>query len=97
MFCPKDWIMIQQESSEEVTAGGIIIPEKYRGKNAPARGLVVEAGSSCAHVRKDDLVMFSKEHAFTDTIPTEHGMFIQHVFCKEDDIILVINRDSPAK
>jgi co-chaperonin GroES (HSP10) len=83
--------MIKQDSIEEVTAGGIIIPDKARAKMAPARGEVIIQGSDNKFVKAGDKVMFSKDGTcFTDKIGND-----EYVWVQEEDICYVDNRNNP--
>ena len=94
MQCPYKWNMVKQEVLEEKTSGGIILPEKARTKNAPARGEVICAGVENKYVKVGDKILFSKENAFTDAIPNpdfpdDITKAETYVFVKEEDICLV--------
>lgn len=93
MFCPYNWVMVKQEKLEELSEGGIIIPDKVRDKNAPLRGNVVCAGVECKYVKVDDQVMFDKKGSFTDKIPRQEGGDDEYAFMKETDVLAVLNRD----
>lgn len=93
-FCPNKWNMIQQDSVEEITKGGIIITEKTRKKMAPARGKVIAAGKDNKFVHEGDHVIFSKDgNCFTDIVTDEEGKETEYVFVAEEDIVFVGNRE----
>jgi co-chaperonin GroES (HSP10) len=87
MNAPFDRLIIEQQASEEITAGGIIIPDKVKDKHKPRRGKVVEAGPDCRHVSKGDMVMFDTQEACFDGFPGEDGNIVEYVFCHEKDIL----------
>lgn len=93
MFCPKDKVIIKRESAEKKTPGGIIVPDKVQAKHPPRRGEVVSAGPECKYVRKGDQVVFSEKDSAFDGIPDENGVMQEYVFCREEDILAVTNRD----
>ena len=96
MFCTYKWVMVKQERLEEVTPGGIVLPNKVRDKHAPARGVVVEAGVGCQYVRKGDRILFDKDGAFTDSIQDVDGKEITHVFVQEEKVCIVTDRNYEA-
>jgi len=85
MICPFNQVVVVQDSGEEVTPGGIIIPDK--SKNKPMRGKVYLAGPECKCVEAGDQVMFNKLGIFTDKIGDD-----EYVFMKEEAVLLVLNR-----
>jgi len=101
MFCPGTWIMVRQETAQEKTAGGIIIPDKSKAGVAPFRGVVECAGIACQFVRTGDMVRFdrtggkSKVAVFTDTIDDETSPTgkITLAFMDEEAVMAVENRD----
>jgi co-chaperonin GroES (HSP10) len=87
--------MVKSVVVENVTKGGIIIPDKALAKMKPARGEVITAGKDNKFVKVGDMVLFSKENCFTDTIEDEDGKTVEYVFVKEEDICIVSNREHP--
>lgn len=87
--------MVKQVSAETVTAGGIVIPDKFAAKHRQARGKVEIAGKDNKYVQEGDEVLFSKENCFTETVEDEYGKKVEYVLVKEEDIFLVTNRDCP--
>ena len=96
MFCPFNRLIIKQADAESKTPGGIIIPEKAKGKIAPRRGEVIEAGPECKYVKKGDEVVFDRTTVAYDGIPDADGQIVEYVFAKEEDILAVGNRDLPS-
>ena len=87
-----DRVLIKRLEEEEVTAGGIIIPDSAKEK--PMRGLVVAAGPGKKDdkgdtikmgVKKGDTVLFSK---YAGTEIKIDGT--EHLVMREDDILAVI-------
>ena len=95
MFCPYKWNMVKQVSAETVTAGGIVIPDKFAAKNRPARGSVEVAGKDNKFVKTGDEVLFSKENCFTEVVTDENGNKAEYVLVNEEDIFLVSSREHP--
>jgi co-chaperonin GroES (HSP10) len=96
MFCPFNRLIIKQADAESKTPGGIIIPEKAKGKIAPRRGEVIEAGPECKYVQKGDEVVFDRATVCYDGIPDADGQIVEYVFAKEEDILAVGNRELPT-
>ena len=87
-----DRVMVKRLESEEVTAGGIIIPDTAKEK--PMKGEIVAAGPGKADdsgkrvpmaVKEGDLVLFNK---YAGTEIKIDG--IEHLVMREDDILAVI-------
>jgi chaperonin GroES len=85
MKCPFNKIIVRQVEAEEITSGGIIIPEKSREKNKPFRGEVVCAGEECKYVKVGDTVMFDSTKSFTDSIAGE-----KYVFMTEEAVLVIL-------
>lgn len=51
-------ILIERAKEDEVTKGGIFIPEV--GKERPAEGIVLEIGKDVEEVKKGDSIYFGK-------------------------------------
>ena len=87
-----DRILVQRLEQEEMTAGGIIIPDSAKEK--PAEGKIVAVGKGklneqgkriALEVKKDDLVLFSK---YGGTDVKVEGQ--DYLIMREDDILGVI-------
>ena len=87
-----DRILVQRLEQEEMTAGGIIIPDSAKEK--PAEGKIVAVGKGklneqgkrvALEVKKGDLVLFSK-YGGTDVKVDGEDFLIM----REDDILGVI-------
>lgn len=85
-------IVVQREESEEVTAGGIVLPDAAREK--PARGTVVATGSgkllddgsrSKSQLSNGDVVLFSSYAG--ETVEIDGTEFL---LMREDDVLAVI-------
>ena len=86
-------VLIEPEAKEEVTKGGIIIPETA-GQKAPTKGRVLEiAEDSDLRLRlsSGDLVLFSKYAGVEITIPAGLGGKDRHLqVIKDEDILAII-------
>ena len=85
-------IVIQREESEEMTAGGIVLPDSAKEK--PARGTVVAIGSGKllddgsraeSQLKAGDLVLFSSYAGETVEIDD-----VEYLLMREDDVLAVI-------
>ena len=88
-----DRVVIQRDSSDDITAGGIVLPDSAQDK--PARGTIVSVGDgrllkdgqrSEFQVKKGDRVLFSSYAGETFTIDDEELLLM-----REDDILAVID------
>ncbi len=87
-----DRVLIKRLEGEEVTKGGIIIPDSAKEK--PIKGLVVAAGPGktsddgktiTMNVKAGDTVLFSKYAGTEIKIDGE-----DHLVMREDDILAII-------
>lgn len=87
-----DRLLVKRIESEEMTAGGIIIPDTAKEK--PSQGVVVAAGEGkfsdkgeriALDVKKGDKVLFGK---YAGTEVKLGG--IEHLIMREDDIQAII-------
>ena len=87
-----DRVVVQRDTSEETTAGGIVLPDSAKDK--PARGRVVSVGDGrmldngkrCAvQVKPGDRVIFSSYAGETFKVSDEELLLM-----REDDILAVI-------
>ena len=87
-----DRVVIQRDESEEVTSGGIVLPDSAKDK--PARGKVVSIGDgkllndgtrSSFQIKPGDRVLFSSYAGETFTIGDEELLLM-----REEDILCVI-------
>jgi len=51
-------VLVQQEKAEDVTKGGIVIPDQ--AKQAPGRGVVLAIGKAVDEVEVGDVVLYNK-------------------------------------
>ncbi len=88
-----DRVVIERDESEEVTSGGIVLPDS--AQDAPARGRVLAVGDgkltrdgsrSPLQVEADDRVIFSSYAG--DKFETDGGGEL--LLMREDDILAVI-------
>ena len=87
-----DRVVVERDSSEEKTAGGIVLPDS--AKNKPARGRIVSVGDgrllehgkrSEFQVKVGDRVIFSSYAGDEFKIDDE-----EYLLMREDDILAVI-------
>ena len=87
-----DRIVVERESSEDVTSGGIVLPDSAKDK--PSRGVVVSVGNgrllkdgtrSQMQLKKGDRILFSSY------APEELNMDGQEfLLMREEDVLAVI-------
>ncbi|MBN2022297.1 MAG: co-chaperone GroES [Pirellulales bacterium] len=87
-----DRVVVQREESEEVTAGGIVLPDSAKDK--PSRGKVISVGNGkllddgargAMQVKVGDRVVFSSYAGETFRLRDE-----EYLLMHEDDILAVI-------
>jgi len=87
-----DRVVVERDESEEVTSGGIVLPDSAKDK--PTRGKVVSVGNgrllddgsrSTLQVKKGDRVLFSSYAGETFKLGGE-----ELILMREDDILAVI-------
>ena len=88
-----DRVVVKRDDSEDVTAGGIVLPETAKDK--PARGKIVSIGDGkllddgsrgTFQVKVGDRVIFSSYAGDTFTIDDEEMLLM-----REDDILAIID------
>jgi chaperonin GroES len=80
-----DNVMVYQHEKEEVTKGGLILPETDSAKAQPIAD-VISAGPDCKEVKTGDVVIFGT-YAGTEIIVDE----MKYLILKEDDILAVVS------
>ena len=94
MFKPlHNYVLLERIEEENVTAGGIIIPDNAREK--PVRGRVIATGPGAyigddlipVSVKPDDVVMFAKWASSANEIKLDGR---DYVLIKETDILGII-------
>ncbi len=87
-----DRIVVERESSEETTAGGILLPDSAKDK--PSRGVVVSVGTgrllddgsrSELQLKVGDRVIFSSSAPEELTVNDQ-----EYLLMREDDVLAVI-------
>lgn len=87
-----DRVVVERDESEEVTAGGIVLPDSAKDK--PARGVVVSVGDGkllddgsrgALQVKVGDRVIFSSYAGESFKVDDEELLLM-----REDDILAVI-------
>jgi chaperonin GroES len=88
-----DRVVIQRDDSDDVTAGGIVLPDSAKDK--PARGTIVSVGDgrllkdgkrSAFQVKPGDRILFSSYAGETFTIDDAELLLM-----REDDILAIID------
>ncbi len=94
MFKPlHNYVLLERIEEENITAGGIIIPDNAREK--PVRGRVIATGSGVYNgdklipvsVKENDVVLFAKWASSANEIKLEGR---DYVLIKETDILGII-------
>lgn len=94
MFKPlHNYVLLERLEEENITAGGIIIPDNAREK--PVRGRVIAAGAGIysgdklipVAVQENDVVLFAKWASSANEIKLEGR---DYVLIKETDILGII-------
>ncbi len=94
MFKPlHNYVLLERLEEENITAGGIIIPDNAREK--PVRGRVIATGSGIYNgdklipvaVKENDVVLFAKWASSANEIKLEGR---DYVLIKETDILGII-------
>ncbi len=94
MFKPlHNYVLLERLEEENITAGGIIIPDNAREK--PVRGRVIAAGAGIysgdklipVAVKENDVVLFAKWASSANEIKLEGR---DYVLIKETDILGII-------
>ena len=94
MFKPlHNYVLLERLEEENITAGGIIIPDNAKEK--PSRGRVIATGSGVYNgdklipvsVKENDVVMFAKWASSANEIKLEGR---DYVLIKETDILGII-------
>ncbi len=94
MFKPlHNYVLLTRIEEENITAGGIIIPDNAREK--PSRGRVVAVGNGCYDgdekipmtVKVDDVVLFAKWAPSANEVKLDGQ---DYVLIKETDILGII-------
>ena len=89
-----DRVLVKRLESEEVTAGGIIIPDSAKEK--PQRGMVVAAGPGKLDdkgalvkmsVKAGDMVLFTKYAGTEIKVEGE-----EHLVLREEDILAIVEK-----
>lgn len=93
-------IIVEPEKKEEITKGGIIIPETANQK-APTKGRVVSISEDCqikGKIEVGDTVLFSKYSGTEVIIPAKdvEGKDRQYQVIKDEDILAVIKKQESA-
>ncbi|QDV64274.1 MULTISPECIES: co-chaperone GroES [Crateriforma] len=85
-------IVVQREESEDVTAGGIVLPDSAKEK--PARGVVIAVGTgkllddgsrSESQLKDGDRVLFSSYAGESVEVGD-----VEYLLMREDDVLAVI-------
>ena len=87
-----DRVVVERDASEDVTTGGIVLPDSAKDK--PSRGTIISVGTgkllddgsrSKSQVKKGDRVLFTSYAPETITIDDE-----EYLMMSENDILAVV-------
>ncbi len=87
-----DRVVVERDASEDVTTGGIVLPDSAKDK--PSRGTIISVGTgkllddgsrSESQVKKGDRVLFTSYAPETITIDDE-----EYLMMSENDILAVV-------
>ncbi len=79
----KDRVLIRRIEPDEISPGGIIIPDQAKEK--PQEGEIIAAGAYCKEVARGDRVLFSKYSGTEIQVNQEDVLIVS-----EDDILGVM-------
>ena len=94
MFKPlHNYVLLERVEEENITAGGIIIPDNVKEK--PSRGRVIAVGAGVysgddlipMSVKKDDVVLFAKWASSVNEVKIDGK---DYVLIKETDILGIL-------
>jgi|GEM_PF-768864 chaperonin GroES len=81
----RDNIIVERRESEDVSIGGILIPQDSQDKDKPAEGVITEVGPDVKDLKRGDFVIFGRYSG------TEYQFGSQLIlFMKEDEVIAVV-------
>lgn len=80
-----DNILVERRESENVSAGGIFIPQDAQDKDRPAEGVIIEKGSKVRGLYIEDHIIFGK---YAGTEYPFGGQTL--LFMREDEVIAVL-------
>ena len=87
-----DRVVVERDASEDITSGGIVLPDSAKDK--PSRGTIIAVGTgkllddgsrSESQVKKGDRVLFTSYAPETITIDDE-----EYLLMSENDILAVV-------
>ena len=81
----RDNIIVERRESEDVSIGGILIPQDSQDKDKPAEGIITEVGPDVKDLKRGDHILFGK---YAGTEYPFGGQTI--LFMREEEIIATI-------
>lgn len=79
-------------SSRTVSEGGIIFPNQIQGV-AALEGTIIAVGPDCTLAKVGDLISFAPYSKYV--VPTDEGMYRNHLLINEEDILLFWEKPKP--
>ena len=83
-----DRILVKQLESEDVTQGGIIMPEQSKVKQS--WGTVILLGPDVEEIQEGDLVAFASFSGVDVELDDERGEKIMYLVMSQDDVFLIL-------
>jgi len=85
IYPKRDNIIVERRESEDVSAGGILIPQDSQDKDRPAEGVITEIGPDVKDLSKGQHILFGK---YAGTEYPFSGQTI--LFMREEEVIAVV-------
>ncbi len=83
-----DRILVKQLESEDVTQGGIIMPEQSKVKQS--WGTVILLGPDVEEIQEGDLAAFASFSGVDVELDDERGEKIMYLVMSQDDVFLIL-------
>ncbi len=80
-----DMLLVERREPENISAGGVLIPDETLDKDRPAEGVVVTAGPLVKDLKEGDYVIFGK---YAGTEYPFSGQIL--LFMREEEIIATV-------
>jgi len=81
----RDWILVQRRDPEEITVGGLYVPETSKSQDRPAEGVIKAIGKRVEDLAVGDHIIFGK-YAGTEYPWGSETL----LFMREEEVISVI-------
>lgn len=80
-----DMLLVQRRAAEDISAGGLLIPDEARDKDRPAEGVIVTIGPEVENLKEGDHIIFGK---YAGTEYPWGGETL--LFMREDEVIATV-------